>query len=139
MISLLMLTTLSMTLNVSMTGDSAADHDYTLAYKRSIQENKPLMVVVGADWCPACTQLKDSTLQTMRQSGELEEVNVAVVDRDRDPELARRLMKGENRIPQVIVFSKDSAGRWQSRKLTGYQSPQPIRSLIRRAVTLGRS
>lgn len=138
MISLLMLTTLSMTLNVAMTGESAAEHDYTLAYKRSIQEDKPLMVVVGADWCPACTQLKDSTLRTMQQSGELQEVNVAVVDRDRDPELARRLMKGENRIPQVIVYSKDPEGRWQSRKLTGYQSPQPIRSLIRRAVTLGR-
>ena len=133
MTSLLMLTAVSMVV-VAPT----SDHDYTLAYKRSIEENKPLMVVVGADWCPACTALKDSTIRSMEQSGDLREVSVAVVDRDRDPELARQLMKGENRIPQIIVFAKDDAGRWQSRKLTGFQSAQPVRSLIRRAATLGR-
>lgn len=133
MITMLMTTTLSLVLS-----GSQSEYDYTLAYRQSIQEDKPLMVVVGADWCPACTQLKNSTIRSMEQSGDLKDVRLAVVDRDRDPELARRLMKGENRIPQIIVFSKDSAGRWQSGKLTGFQSAQPVRSLIRRVLTLGR-
>ena len=133
MITMLMTTTLSLVLS-----GSHSEYDYTLAYRQSIQEDKPLMVVVGADWCPACTQLKNSTIRSMERSGDLKDVRLAVVDRDRDPELARRLMKGENRIPQIIVFSKDSAGRWQSDKLTGFQSAQPVRSLIRRVLTLGR-
>ncbi len=133
MISLLMATTISMAVN-----GTASDHDYTLAYQRSIEENKPLMVVVGADWCPACTALQDSTIRSMEQEGELQDVQLAVVDQDRDPELARQLMKGENRIPQIIVYSMDQGGRWRSRKLTGFQSAQPVRSLIRRAINLGR-
>lgn len=121
------------------TGVSAKQGDYTLAYQQSLEQKKPLMVVVGADWCPACEALKNSTIREMEQNGELSEVSVAIVDRDAEPELAQRLMKGENRIPQIIVFSKDDQGRWQSRKLTGFQSAQPVRSLIRRAVSLTRS
>lgn len=114
--------------------ERGADHDYTLAYHRSVEESKPLMVVVGADWCPACTALKNDTIPTLEQNGDLTDVSVAVVDRDSEPELARQLMKGEGRIPQIIMFTKSDTGRWQSRKLTGFQSAQPIRSMIRRAL-----
>lgn len=113
-------------------------HDYTLAYHQSVADKQPLMVVVGADWCPACQTLKNSTIQTMKQSGELDQVHLAMVDRDADPELAAQLMEGEQLIPQIIVFAQDDAGQWQRRKLTGYQPAQPVRSLIRRVLTLGR-
>ena len=118
--------------------ESAPSHDYTLAYHRSIANQRPLMVVVGAEWCPAFVQLKNSTIRTMQQKGELDHVNVALVDRDTNPELAARLMDGEQMIPQVIVFAQDGAGQWQSRKLTGFQPAQPIRSLIRRVLPIGR-
>jgi len=123
----------------TVTGGKVSEHDYTLAYKRSVEEQKPLMVVVGADWCPACNALKNTTMRSLEQSGELANVSVAMVDRDAEPELARKLMKGEGMIPQIIVYSKNESGRWQSKKLTGFQSTQPIRSLLRRAVSAGRS
>lgn len=132
---------LSLLLAVTLSGvvtEQPAAHDYTLAYKKSVSEQKPLMVVVGADWCPACNVLKETTIKSMEASGELDGVSVAVVDRDAEPELARELMKGEQMIPQIIMFSKNGSGKWERRKLTGYQPAQPIRSLIRRAITLGR-
>lgn len=128
---------LAVTLSAVMT-EEPASHDYTLAYKESLQHDKPLMVVVGAEWCPACNVLKDTTIHSMEINGELEGVSVAVVDRDAEPELAAELMSGEKMIPQIIVFSKNDSGGWQRRKLTGYQPAQPVRSLIRRAIMLGR-
>jgi thioredoxin-like negative regulator of GroEL len=92
------------------------------------------MVVVGAEWCPACNVLKNTTIQTMLTTGDLDDVSVAVVDRDAEPELAKQLTQGEKMIPQIIVFNQTSSGEWERRKLTGYQPRQPVRNLIRRAV-----
>ncbi len=105
---------------------------YTLAYKQSVEQDKPLMVVVGAGYCPACDVLKKTTLASMQRSGELEQVAVAVVDKDAEPELAKTLMKDEPMIPQIIVFTKTNEGGWARRQLTGYQPIQPVRSLLRR-------
>lgn len=120
----------------------ASDHEakltYTAAYEKSVSERKPLLVVVGAQWCPACNVLKDTTIRSLQQTGELSDVNVAVVDRDAEPELAEQLMEDEKMIPQIIVFSQSDTGRWHRRKLTGFQPAQPIRSLIRTAMSLGR-
>ncbi|QDV64292.1 thioredoxin family protein [Crateriforma conspicua] len=108
--------------------------DYNLAYKQSVAEHKPLMVMVGAPWCPACNVMKDTTLKSIEQSGELSQVSFAVVDRDAQPELAEQLLKGEKMIPRLIVFTKID-GAWKREELKGYQPTQPVRSLIRRAVS----
>lgn len=112
--------------------------DYAEAYKESVDEDKPLMVVVGAPWCPACNVLKQSTLEPMAQTGELDQVSVAVLDRDANPELANQLTKGEKMLPQIIMFTRTSAGQWKRHQLKGYQTKQPVRNMIRSAVTLGR-
>ena len=91
------------------------------------------MVVVGAPWCPACNVLKETTIRSMAQTGELDAVSLAVINRDDDPELAKQLTKGEKMLPQIIVYTQDK-GRWKRRKLLGYQPKQPIRTLIRRAL-----
>jgi thioredoxin-like negative regulator of GroEL len=130
MISLMMAVVL-----VSVTSDQKMQQSYAQAYAQSVAQNKPLMVVVGAPWCPACNVLKDSTLKQMAQTGELDEVSLVVVNRDEQPELARKLTKGEQMIPQIILYTHDEDnGNWQRRKLLGFQSKQPIRSLIRRAI-----
>jgi thioredoxin-like negative regulator of GroEL len=112
--------------------------DYAEAYKESVAQDKPLMVIVGAPWCPACNVLKQSTLEPMAQTGELDGVSVAVLDRDSNPELANQLTKGEKMLPQIIMFTRTEGGRWERRQLKGYQPQQPVRNLIRTAVTLGR-
>lgn len=129
MVSLLLAAVLA-----SVTSEPGNNHDYKTAYKESVANQKPLMVVVGAEWCTACNVLKDTTIRPMVQTGELDEVNVAVVDRDAEPELCEQLCKGDKMLPQIIVFTKNAEGKWERQKLMGYQPKQPVRSLVRRAI-----
>ncbi len=131
MVSLLLAVVLT-----GVTSEQQLEQNYADAYAQSIREHKPLMVVVGAPWCPACNVLKETTLKSMAQTGELDAVSLVVVNRDEDPELASQLTKGEPMLPQIIVYTQDKGG-WKRRKLTGYQPKQPIRSLIRRALNRG--
>jgi thioredoxin-like negative regulator of GroEL len=119
----------------SVTSENPKNTDYAAAYQAAMTDKKPLMVVVGADWCPACNVLKNSTIQPMMLTGDLDDVSVAVVDRDAEPDLANQLTKGEKMLPQIIVFTPTDNGRWERSKLTGYQPKQPVRNLIRRAVS----
>jgi thioredoxin-like negative regulator of GroEL len=108
---------------------------YSAAYRKAADEDKPLVVVIGAEWCPACQKLKHTTLASMEAEGQLDEVSVAEVNKDVEPELAQELMRGEM-IPQVVVFSKNDEGNWKRMQLTGYQSKGTLRSIIRRAIGL---
>ena len=132
MVSLLLAVILS-----SVTSEQQLKQDYAEAYKQSVAEDKPLMVVVGAPWCPACNVLKDTTIRTMAKSGELDDVSITMINRDKDPELAQQLTEGVKTIPQIIVYTKSDSGRWKRRRLMGYQPRQPIRTLIRRALNKG--
>lgn len=135
MVSLL-LTAVLVTVSAAEQQNSSKDQDYAAAYRTAQQEGKPLMVVVGADWCPACVNLKATTLTSLAQTGQLEDVSVAVVDQDAEPELAAQLKQGQT-IPQIIVFSQTDSG-WKRTQLTGFQSQGPVRSLIDSARRIGR-
>ena len=112
--------------------------DYAEAYKESVAKDKPLMVVVSAPWCPACNVLKETTIEPMAKTGELDGVSVAVLDRDSNPELIKQLTKGEKMIPQIIMFTRTPEGAWKRNRLMGYQPKQPVRNLIRSAVSRSR-
>ncbi|MEM6689408.1 MAG: thioredoxin family protein, partial [Planctomycetota bacterium] len=99
----------------------------------SVNEDKPLMVVVAAPWCPACQVLKESTIKPMAYSGQLNDVSLAIINKDESPELVEELTKGEKLLPQIIVFSNEQ-GKWQRRRLLGFQPQTPVRSLIKRAL-----
>lgn len=129
MVSLLLTVVLA-----SITSEHPRTTDYATAYKEAMAAKKPLMVVVGAEWCPACNVLKNTTIQPMLSTGDLDAVSVALIDRDQQPELAKQLTQGENLLPQIIVFTQGDTGKWERRKLTGYQPRQPIRNLIRAAL-----
>ncbi|TWU06345.1 thioredoxin family protein [Stieleria varia] len=130
---------LSLLMAIMLTGVTSEQikTDYATAYKESVAQDKPLLVVVGAPWCPACNALKQTTIQPMAQTGELDNVSVVLLDRDTEPALVNQLTKGEKMLPQIIMFTKSSAGKWERQRLMGYQPKQPVRNLIRKAVTLG--
>jgi thioredoxin-like negative regulator of GroEL len=133
MVSLLLAVVLS-----GVTSEHQVQQNYAEAYQQSLKEQKPLMVVVGAPWCRACNVLKESTIGPMAETGELDNVSLAVIDREADPELAQQLTEGDKMLPQIIVFTKDKDdGRWKRRKLLGFQPKQPVRSLIRKALDNG--
>ena len=131
MVSLILAVLLS-----SVTSDQSLQQNYAEAYRESVAEEKPLMVVVGAPWCHACNVLKESTIKPMADSGELDTVSLAVINPDEEPDLVEQLTEGEQMLPQIIVFTKDN-GRWKRRKLMGFQPKQPVRSLVRRALNKG--
>jgi thioredoxin-like negative regulator of GroEL len=129
-----MLTLLITAVLANFASSSPKTHDYNLAYQEAQLKGKPLMVIVGAQWCPACHTLKDTTIKELETSGQLNDVCVAVVDRDAEPQLAQQLMRGQM-IPQIIVFAKGNSGRWERSQLTGFQQKGPVRQLILSAMS----
>jgi thiol:disulfide interchange protein len=105
---------------------------YEKAYHRAQVENKPLVILVGADWCHACRVMKADTIEPMRAEGMLEDVIYAHVDKDAEPELAAKLMSG-NTLPQLVVYTKGTDG-WKRLSATGLQSRTRVRDIIRRAI-----
>ncbi len=117
----------------SVTSEQQMHQKYAEAYEASVEEHKPLMVVVGAPWCPACNVLKETTIKQMATTGELDSVSLAVINKDDDPELVEQLTGDDKMLPQIIVFTQEN-GSWKRRKLLGFQPKQPVRSLIRNAL-----
>lgn len=109
--------------------------DYATAYKESVDKDKPLLVVVGAEWCPACNVLKQTTIKPMAETGELDSVSVVLLDKDSNTALVNQLTKGEKMLPQIIMYTKNQTGGWERERLMGYQPKQPVRNLIRKAVS----
>ncbi len=112
---------------VAMTG-AAGSNSYTDAYNRSQESGKPLMVVVGADWCPACVTLKQE-IAALQQQGALLPVELSFVDKDAQPQLANQLMRGRS-LPEIIFYSKSPQG-WRRMQLNGRQSQTTLKSFIR--------
>lgn len=109
---------------------------YRDAYAEAQDSKRPLMIVVGAEWCQACVELKNTTIPQMQKSGKLDGVVLTFVDIDQDPDLARQLLGGPS-IPQVILFSKGDAG-WNRKQLTGRQSSDTVTTLIAPAVAVAK-
>jgi thioredoxin-like negative regulator of GroEL len=107
-------------LNVSLLATSGST-TYSDAYKlATADEGRPLVVLVAADWCPACQQMKTTVVPQLQQRGSLSRVAFAVVNPDREGSLASQLMEG-NSIPQLVMYVKSDKG-WTRRQLTGSQS-----------------
>jgi thioredoxin-like negative regulator of GroEL len=102
--------------------------DYATAFKRSLESGRPLVVLLGARWCPGCVQMKESILPRVAEAGGLASVEYAYVDVDRDPRMARRLSLAAA-IPQLIRYEKTEDG-WKRDLLTGAGSVKQVASFI---------
>lgn len=109
---------------------SGAD-SYETAMKTAQENGQPLVVLVGADWCPGCVTMKNSTMPALARAGQLKGVQYVTINYDQNPTLARQLMRG-NSIPQLIVFSKTEKG-WHREQVTGATSTGAVAGLIKRA------
>jgi thiol-disulfide isomerase/thioredoxin len=118
--------TLSMLLQVSVMATDG--QNYTDAYKKTAETGQPLVILVGAEWCPGCQTMKDSVIPQLRKKGSLNEVAFAYVNADRQHDLAGKLMKGTS-IPQLIVYRKSGDG-WKREQLTGAHSVSATESFI---------
>ena len=95
----------------------SSPHDYESAHAKAVKQGKPLAVFVTASWCPPCQRLKKNVIPKLKADGVFDNVALAMVDVDKRPELARKLMGGKKSVPQFVIFHKrDGGSGW--RRLT---------------------
>jgi thioredoxin-like negative regulator of GroEL len=110
---------------------AAGPQSYDEAYKQAETNGQPILVLVGADWCPGCRTMKGAVMPQLHKGGKLKTVNYAQVDTDANSTLASHLMRG-NSIPQLIVYAKTEKG-WHREQITGATSEDAVEQLIKRA------
>jgi thioredoxin-like negative regulator of GroEL len=104
---------------------------YDEAYKVTNETGRPLVVLVGADWCPGCQTMKRSVIPQLQQRGTLEGVAFATVNTDQQEKLAGNLMRGAS-IPQLVMFTKTDKG-WVRKQMIGPKSVQEVEAFIGQA------
>ncbi len=123
---------LSVTLAVLLQASlSSNELSYSAAHRMNAETGRPLVVLIGTDWCPACRQMKDSVIPQARRRGLLGKVAFTMINADRDRDLARKLMRGGS-IPQLVMFERVD-GKWKRTQLTGAQSVESIETFVRQA------
>ncbi len=108
----------------------AADN-YRQAYAAAQETGKPLVVLVGADWCPGCQTMHNTVMPQLASRGDLNKVAFAQVNTDREGPLANQLMSG-TRIPQLVMYTKTADG-WRVDRMVGAQSPESVEEFLSRA------
>ena len=107
--------------------------NYRQAYNASQETGKPLVVLVGADWCPGCQMMHNTVMPELAARGALSNVAFAQVNTDREGPLANQLMTG-SRIPQLVMYTKTADG-WRVDRMVGAQSPEAVEEFLGRATT----
>lgn len=102
--------------------------DFDQACHQSLTSGRPLVVLIGAGWCPGCQKMKTSILPQVAGIGGLKRVVFTYVDFDQQRQLASRLSRGKS-IPQLIRFDHTPAG-WKSRHLIGARSPREVYDFV---------
>lgn len=101
---------------------------YSEAHRLTLESKKPLLVLVGAQWCGPCKQLKKEVLPQLRQRDAFRKVVFANVDVDRESRLAQQITGG-GPVPQLVLYRNTGDG-WVRRKLVGVQSVERLEQFI---------
>ncbi len=107
-------------------------NSYREALDRMTKTGQPLVVLVGADGCPACRQMKTAVSPEVRRRGGFENVVYVEINSDREPALAGKLLRG-SAIPQLVMYRKTQDG-WKSERLTGSQNAADVEQFISRGL-----
>jgi len=107
---------------------AGGENNYSDAHKVITETGKPMVVLVGAKWCPACKTMKESVMPQVVRQGIFGRCVYTVVDLDEQQKLGTELTSG-GPIPQLIMFRKTSTG-WSRRKLVGGQSVSTVVKFI---------
>ncbi len=108
--------------------------DYKTAFQQADTTGRPLVVLIGADWCPGCQVMKHQTIPALQRSGKLDGVAFVNLDCDKNPALANKLMHAQS-IPQLLIFRKTDTG-WKRSQIIGAQSEDEVTNLISKAVQM---
>ncbi len=124
------ITAVLMTISAIVATDGNA-LDYKVAYEKAQAGNKPLLVLVTAEWCPPCQIMKTTTIPNLLAKDAFKDTYFATVDLDRQSALARKLI-GSRGVPQLILFEK-SDGKWLRRYLRGVQTEESVQAFLEKS------
>lgn len=77
--------------------------NYEAARKEAVNQRKPLVVCIGAKWCPACPAAKRACAAIMKKRYAGKAVLV-YLDYDAERELANRI-RAYDVVPEIVIFS----------------------------------
>ena len=105
--------------------------DYKTAFSKAQKGDKPLLVLVTAEWCPPCQIMKKTTIPKLLQKKAFNGFHFSTVDLDKQEKLARQLI-GTRGVPQLIMYEKQD-GKWIRRYLRGAQTTQTVEAFVAQA------
>ncbi|NLS92530.1 MAG: thioredoxin family protein [Planctomycetaceae bacterium] len=130
--------TLAIAMQLTLFGaDPKDDGSYAKAHEITTKTGQPMVVLVGAKWCPACVQMKESVVPQLKKNGTLKNIAFAEVDLDQERELGQQLIKG-GPIPQLLMFRQTKLG-WRLRRIIGGQSVDKVDRFIAEGVALDKA
>lgn len=103
---------------------------YAEAYQLALTKNRPLVVLVGAAWCPACKLMEQELAPRLLGKRYQDQVAFVLVDIDREPKVGHQLV-GEGPIPQLFLFRRVGQ-RWRAVRLVGLQEFSVVEQHIAR-------
>jgi thioredoxin-like negative regulator of GroEL len=106
----------------------STSRDYRQAYHEASATGKPLLLLIGADWCHHCVVLKQELLPQLKKKGLLDQVAFAYVDYDRDRDLADQVMTGRF-LPELVMFTRSHNG-WRVTYLSGGTSRDQLEEFV---------
>lgn len=103
---------------------AAAESGYLAASKAAEADRKPLIVLVTADWCAPCQQLKADVTGTLSRwrAGHWAEVKVE--------EAPAKLLKANQPLPQIAIY-RYVGGQWQRFDHFGYSGLSDLNVWLR--------
>lgn len=107
---------------------AGGENSYADARKITAETGKPMIVLVGAKWCPACKVMKENVMPQIVRKGIFGRCVYTVVDLDEQKQLGHELTSG-GPIPQLIMYRKTRDG-WRRRRLIGGQSVNTVVKFI---------
>lgn len=110
----------------------SAEASYADAHRAMMKTGRPMVILIGAEWCPACRTMKHSVTPEVAREGGFKDATFAIIDTDQQSALAHKLMKG-NSIPQLLVYRKTEKG-WRVNRLVGAQSAETVERVVAKAV-----
>jgi thiol-disulfide isomerase/thioredoxin len=96
---------------------------------KSAESGKPILILIGADWCPYCKVVQRDVLPVLQERGLMEKVIYVYLDYDRDRQLVGKTLRGEI-IPEMIMFRKTEGG-WKRSDISGSYKVAEIEPFIK--------
>ena len=106
---------------------------YDKAYHQSLESGKPLLILVGADWCGACQVMKTRVMPQLQKQGVLKDIHCSEINLSHEEELANRISKVST-IPCIILFTKTD-DKWEKCELIGMHNQKKVKEFLTKNTT----